>query len=62
MALCASNRGLSVAAFDDYDKAGMWLKATLPRDPKVGDEPFDTGTQADQGDGAPRCAHNVTGH
>ena len=34
LALCASNRGLRIAAFDDYDKAGDWLVATLPADPK----------------------------
>ena len=34
LALCATNRGLSLAAFDDYDKAGEWLVATLPPDPK----------------------------
>ena len=34
LALCASNRGLLVAAFVDYDEAGQWLVATLPPDPK----------------------------
>ena len=34
LALCASNRGMSIAAFDEYDKAGAWLRATLPPDPK----------------------------
>jgi hypothetical protein len=41
LALCATNRGLSVAAFEDYDTAGEWLVATLPTDPKdaeAGDE------------------------
>lgn len=34
LAMCAENRGLTVAAFDDYDKASQWLNADLPPDPK----------------------------
>jgi len=34
LALCASNRGLRIQAFDDYDQAGDWLSAQLPPDPK----------------------------
>ncbi|MBK8740825.1 MAG: hypothetical protein IPM02_15440 [Betaproteobacteria bacterium] len=34
LAICAENRGLSVTAFDDYDKASEWLNADLPPDPK----------------------------
>lgn len=41
LALCASNRGLNVAAFDDYDKAGGWLRATLPPDPKESAAKYD---------------------
>jgi hypothetical protein len=38
LALCASNRGLTIAAFDDYDKAGAWLSTTLPMDTKEANE------------------------
>ena len=34
LAMCAENRGLTVAAFEDYDKASQWLNADLPPDPK----------------------------
>ncbi|MBK7470419.1 MAG: hypothetical protein IPO58_03865 [Betaproteobacteria bacterium] len=36
LALCAGNRGVNIAAFDDYDTAGEWLSAMLPEDPKGG--------------------------
>jgi hypothetical protein len=32
--LCANNRGLALAAFEDYDEADAWLNASLPPDPK----------------------------
>ncbi len=33
--MCASNRGITLAAFDDYDKADAWLSAELPADEKA---------------------------
>lgn len=38
LAMCAENRGLTVAAFEDYDKASEWLNADLPPDPKETDD------------------------
>ena len=32
--LCANNRGVALAAFEDYEKADAWLNASLPPDPK----------------------------
>jgi hypothetical protein len=32
--LCAGNRGVTLHAFDDYDKASAWLNTTLPADPQ----------------------------
>lgn len=32
--LCANNRGVTLAAFEDYDKADEWLNADLPADRK----------------------------
>ena len=32
--LCTGNRGVVLAAFEDYDKADAWLNASLPPDPK----------------------------
>lgn len=37
--VCASNRGVRLAAFEDYDKANAWLEATLPEDPKEAECP-----------------------
>ncbi len=37
--LCATNRGVTLFAFEDYDKASEWLEATLPADPKQRDAP-----------------------
>lgn len=31
---CGVNRGMWIAAFDDYDKADEWLTADLPEDPR----------------------------
>lgn len=31
---CATNRGVTLFAFEDYDKANAWLETTLPVDPK----------------------------
>lgn len=33
--ICAGNRGVVLAAFEDYDAAGEWLTATIPPDPKA---------------------------
>jgi len=30
--VCSNNRGVTLAAFEDYDKASAWLNATLPQD------------------------------
>ncbi len=32
--VCATNRGVHLRAFQTYEKADEWLKATLPVDPK----------------------------
>ena len=32
--VCATNRGVHLRAFKDYEKADEWLKAVLPADPK----------------------------
>jgi hypothetical protein len=32
--LCAGNRGITLRAFEDYDKANEWLDASLPADLK----------------------------
>ena len=32
LALCGVNRGITIHAFEDYDAADDWLKATLPPD------------------------------
>lgn len=32
LATCCMNRGMRIAAFDDYDKADEWLTAALPID------------------------------
>ena len=33
--VCATNRGVHLFAFEDYDKASQWLQTTLPQDPKL---------------------------
>ena len=33
--VCATNRGVALAAFEDYDQADSWLKADLPPDPNA---------------------------
>jgi hypothetical protein len=37
LVMCAVNRGVRIAAFDDYDKADRWMTVELPPDPKEGD-------------------------
>lgn len=36
LVLCAVNRGVRIAAFDDYEKADRWMTVELPPDPKEG--------------------------
>jgi hypothetical protein len=37
LAMCAANRGVEIAAFDDYEKADRWMTVELPPDPKEGE-------------------------
>lgn len=37
--LCASNRGVSIGAFDDYEDAQKWLNANLPPDTAPDSQP-----------------------
>ena len=46
--VCATNRGVRLAAFEDYDKANAWLEATLPEDPKEVDTTPNTVGGADR--------------
>ena len=54
LAMCAENRGLVVAGFDNDDKASHWLHADLPPDPK--DTSDAAGHAAAIGSGSSRVA------